>query len=98
VLGDVVGVQVANAIAAGLRHARDAGASFAANAAEYVTEESRDVVGRDELNAFHDDVDTIRDDVARIAARVARIQNALEHAALERPATNGRDLVEGPAK
>ena len=75
VFGDVVGVQVANAIAGGLRHARDAAGAFAGNAAEFVTEESRDVVARDELNAFHDDVDTLSDDVARIAARVTRLRN-----------------------
>lgn len=73
VFGDVVGVQIANALRAGLRHARDAGGAFASNAAEYVTEESRDVVGRDELNAFHDDVDRIRDDVERLAVRIARL-------------------------
>jgi len=76
VFGDVLGVQIANALRAGLRHARDAGGAFAVNAAEYVTEESRDVVGRDELNAFHDDVDTLRDDVERIAARVQRLRGA----------------------
>lgn len=74
VFGDVVGVQIANAVAGGLRHARDAAGAFASNAAEFVTEESRDVVPRDELNAFHDDVDTLRDDVERIAARVARLR------------------------
>lgn len=73
VFGDVVGVQIANALRAGLRHARDAGGAFASNAAEYVTEESRDVVGRDELNAFHDDVDRVRDDVERLAVRIARL-------------------------
>ena len=73
VFGDVIGVQIANAIAGGLRHARDAAGAFASNAAEFVTEESRDVVPRDELNAVHDDVDTLRDDVERIAARVARL-------------------------
>jgi ubiquinone biosynthesis protein UbiJ len=73
VFGDVLGVQIANALRAGFRHARDAGGAFASNAAEYVTEESRDVVGRDELNAFHDDVDTLRDDVERIATKVARL-------------------------
>src|SRR5690606_40081449 len=56
VFGDVVGVQVANAVAAGLRHARDAARDFAEVAAEYVTEESRDVVPRAELDAFLDDV------------------------------------------
>lgn len=75
VFGDVLGVQIAQAVRAALRHARDAGSAFAANAAEYVTEESRDVVGRDELNAFFDDVDTLRDDVERIAARVARLRS-----------------------
>lgn len=73
VFGDVLGVQVANALRAGLRHARDAGGAFATNAAEYVTEESRDVVGRDELNAFHDDVDRVRDDVERLAVRISRL-------------------------
>lgn len=73
VFGEVLGVQVAHAISAGLRHARGAGAAFAGNVAEFLTEESRDVVGRDELNAFHDDVDTLRDDVERLAARVARL-------------------------
>lgn len=74
VFGDVIGVQVANAIAAGLRHAGDAAGAFAGSAAEYVTEESRDVVPRDELAAFHDDVDTLRDDVERTAARIARLR------------------------
>jgi ubiquinone biosynthesis protein UbiJ len=76
VFGDIVGVQVANAVAAGLRHARDAGRDLAGTAAEYVTEESRDVVSRAELDAFHDDVDTLRDDAARLAARIARLHAA----------------------
>jgi ubiquinone biosynthesis accessory factor UbiJ len=75
VFGDVVGVQIANALRAGLRHARDAGSAFASNAAEYVTEESRDVVGRDELNAFHDDVDNLRDDAERLAVRIGRLRS-----------------------
>lgn len=75
VFGDILGVQIANAIAGAMRHAKDAAGAFAANAAEYVTEESRDVVPRDELNAFHDDVDALRDDVERAAARVARLGN-----------------------
>ncbi|MDI9237927.1 SCP2 sterol-binding domain-containing protein [Lysobacter sp. LF1] len=75
VFGDILGVQIANAFAAGLRHAREAAGALATNAAEYVTEESRDVVPRDELNAFHDDVDTLRDDVERLAARIARLRD-----------------------
>jgi ubiquinone biosynthesis protein UbiJ len=76
VFGEVIGVQVADAFAAGLRHARTAGRDIAETAAEYLTEESRDVVPRAELDAFHDDVDTLRDDAARLAARVARLRAA----------------------
>ena len=71
VFGDVVGVQIANALAAALRQARDLSRTLAHSTAEYLTEESRDVVGRDELDAFHDDVDALHDDVERLAARVA---------------------------
>jgi ubiquinone biosynthesis protein UbiJ len=74
VFGDVLGVQIANAFAGALKHATEAGRDFAETAVEYVVEESRDVVGRDELNAFHDDIDVLRDDVERIAARIGRLQ------------------------
>lgn len=74
--GDVVGVQVANAFASALKQARVLGGNLAESAVEYVVEESRDVVGRDELAAFHDDVDALRDDFERLAARVARIDGA----------------------
>lgn len=77
VFGDVVGVQIANGFAAALKQARAGGRSFAENAAEYLTEESRDVVPRAELEAFYDDVDALRDDAARLAARVARLNGRL---------------------
>ncbi|WP_203322260.1 ubiquinone biosynthesis accessory factor UbiJ [Pseudoxanthomonas beigongshangi] len=73
VFGDILGVQIANALRTGLRQARTAARGFAENTAEYLTEESRDVVARAELNAFHDDVDALRDDVERLAARVQRL-------------------------
>lgn len=73
VFGDVVGVQVANAARGAFVQMKDVGASLADNAASYVVEESRDVVGRAELDAFHDDVDSVRDGVERLAARVARL-------------------------
>jgi ubiquinone biosynthesis protein UbiJ len=77
VFGDVLGVQIANAFAGALKQARVAGRNLAESAAEFVTEESRDVVGRDELNAFHDDVDALRDDAERLAARIARLPSGL---------------------
>lgn len=73
VFGDVIGVQVAQAFASALGGARTLGGKLARDAAGYVVEESRDVVGRDELDAFHDDVDALRDGVERIAARIARL-------------------------
>jgi len=76
VLGDVVGVQVANGFAAALKQARTLAGGLAENAAEFVVEESRDVVGRDELDAFHDDVDALRDDFERLAARISRLDGA----------------------
>jgi len=78
VFGDVLGVQIANGVAAALRGARDGGRRFAGAAAEYVTEESRDVVPRAELDAFHDDVDVLRDDAARLAARIARLHKRID--------------------
>jgi ubiquinone biosynthesis accessory factor UbiJ len=77
VFGDVLGVQIANAVAGALRQARVTARNLAESAAEFVTEESRDVVGRDELNSFHDDVDALRDDVERLAARIARLPSGL---------------------
>jgi ubiquinone biosynthesis protein UbiJ len=74
VFGDVLGVQIAKALAAGLRQARDTAGAVAGSAAEYVTEESRDAVARGELAAFNDDVDELRDDVERLAARIARVR------------------------
>ena len=80
VFGEVLGVQVANLVASGLRQARDGSRELAEAAAEYVTEESRDVVARAELDAFHDDVDILRDDAERLLARVARLRTAAGHA------------------
>jgi ubiquinone biosynthesis protein UbiJ len=80
VFGDVLGVQIASAFAAALKQTRVAGRNLAESAAEFVTEESRDVVARAELNAFHDDVDVLRDDVERMAARVARLAGSGQHA------------------
>lgn len=75
VFGEVLGVQVAQTLRVALMQASRGAKDLAQTAAEYVTEESRDVVPRAELDAFHDDVDAIRDDVERLAARVVRLRN-----------------------
>jgi len=76
VFGDVLGVQIANGVAFALKRARIVARDAAESAADYLTEESRDVVGQAELHAFHDDVDALRDAGERVAARVARLRNA----------------------
>lgn len=77
-LGPVIGPQVAKAVRAGLREARVQAGAFAKAGAEFLTEESRDLVPKAEQQAFFDDVDAVRDRVERLAARLAR------HAAGER--------------
>lgn len=71
--GDIAGVQLAQLFAAALRGAKTAAGVMATNAAEFVQHESRDVIARDELVAFYDDIDILRDDVERMAARVERL-------------------------
>jgi ubiquinone biosynthesis protein UbiJ len=71
--GDIAGVQLAQLFAAALRGAKTAAGVMATNAAEFVQHESRDVIARDELAAFYDDIDILRDDVERMAARVERL-------------------------
>lgn len=73
VFGDVPGVQIAHALRDALRFGRATAQKFLRNGAEYLTEESRDVIGRDELDAFHDDVDMLRDRVERLAAKAAAL-------------------------
>jgi len=75
--GDVIGVQIANALRSALRFGRDTAGKFARNSAEFLTEESRDVPARAELDAFHDDVDALRDRVERLAAKIAGFDRAI---------------------
>lgn len=76
VFGDVIGVQVAQGLAGALRQAKVVGGALARSAAEFVTEETRDVVPRAELEAFYEDVDVLRDGVERLDARVRRLRPA----------------------
>lgn len=72
--GDIVGVQVAQAVAAALRGLRTTAAVVAGNTSEFLQHETRDVLSRAELDAFYDDVDALRDDVERLAVRVERVR------------------------
>jgi ubiquinone biosynthesis protein UbiJ len=73
-LGPIVGPQVSRVFREGLRAGGKLAQGLARDAAEYVTEESRDVVAKAELAAFHDDVDVLRDRAERLIARAARLR------------------------
>lgn len=72
VFGDVLGVQLARALKRGLEALRAGGKALARDGAEFLTEESRDLVPRAELDAFCDDVDDLRDAVERLERRMRR--------------------------
>jgi ubiquinone biosynthesis protein UbiJ len=73
-LGPLLGPQVARALREGLRAGAGVARNLARDAADYLSEESRDVVGRAELSAFLDDVDALRDRAERALARAARLR------------------------
>lgn len=77
-VGDVAAHQVGNVVRSVLGWGRQAGESLQRNAAEYLQEESRDLVAPAEARAFMRAVDTLRDDVERVAARLDRLQAARE--------------------
>src|SRR5918993_1204808 len=70
-LGPVLGPQVSRVLRDGLRGGVVLAQGLARDGAEYLTEESRDLVPRAELEAFYDDVDALRERVDRLAARVS---------------------------
>lgn len=76
-LGDVVGVQVAKALKAGIEGARRGARELAEAGADYLREERRDLLGQDELQAFCEDVDGLRDGVERAEHRLLRLQGRL---------------------
>jgi len=89
--GEVLGVQLANGVRAALRAGRDGAVQLARHGAEFLTEESRDVIGRAELDAHLDDVDALRDRVERLAARMRNLQRKLADADPSAPCRNGAE-------
>jgi ubiquinone biosynthesis protein UbiJ len=56
------------------------GRTFGENVAEYLQEESRDLVGKTEVEEFLQGVDRLRDTADRVEARLARIEQRLKGA------------------
>jgi ubiquinone biosynthesis protein UbiJ len=72
-LGPLLGPQVARALREGLRQGVKVARNLARDSADYLADESRDLVGRAELSAFLDDVDALRDRAERVLARATRL-------------------------
>ena len=89
VFGEVIGVQVASVVRTTLRTGRDGAVQLAKHGAEFLTEESRDVIGRAELDAHLDDVDALRDRVERLAARMQNLQRKLADSDTQLVGDNG---------
>lgn len=72
--GDVVAHQIGNAVRGFAQWGLNTVETLGRDVAEYLQEESRDLVVKAELDQFLDRVDTLRSDVDRLAQRVARLK------------------------
>lgn len=71
--GDVIGFQLARQFRRAFTAGRRGAAALATDGVEYLREESRDLVGRHELEDFLDDVDGLRERGDRLDARIRRL-------------------------
>lgn len=71
--GDVAGFQIARAFRTALAWGRSSARALAADTAEFLAEEGRDLVARAELDAFLDEVDATRERGDRLEARLRRL-------------------------
>ena len=76
--GDVMAHQVGNAVRGLFDWGRKTADTFGLDVAEYLQEESRDLVVKAELKPFLDGVDTLRLDADRLEQRVQRLQSRIK--------------------
>ena len=69
--GDVIGVPLARALHSAFDWSRESAEAFAHDTADFLRDESRDLIAAAEMDQFLDDVDALRDRAERLAARVA---------------------------
>jgi ubiquinone biosynthesis accessory factor UbiJ len=72
--GDVLGVPLAQAIAKGLRHARESAQHFTEDGADWLRDEARLTPAMGEVDDFLDGVDALRERAERLEARLARLR------------------------
>lgn len=68
--GDVLGVPLARTLQRAFAWARESAHALVQDSAEYLREESRDLIAPAEMEQFLDDVDGVRERADRLAARV----------------------------
>lgn len=74
IFGDLIAHQLGNLARGVLDWGRRAADTLARDSGEFLTEESRQIPTRFEIEEFLDEVDRLRDDVERCAARLERIE------------------------
>jgi ubiquinone biosynthesis protein UbiJ len=72
--GDVFGVQLARGLQRAFAWTRSTAHALVQDSAEYLREESRDLVAPAEMERFLDEVDALRDRAERLAARLERLR------------------------
>jgi ubiquinone biosynthesis protein UbiJ len=77
-VGDFAARRMAQRAHAAFSFVRRAGRTTARNVAEYLEEESRDLVSKAELEEFLQGVDRLRETADRIEARLARLEQRLK--------------------
>lgn len=75
-VGDAAAHHLASVARGALEFGRRAIGTFAQNAGEYLTEESRDLPTKPEVDAWLEAVDRLREDADRLEARIAILERA----------------------
>ncbi|MGH8110059.1 MAG: ubiquinone biosynthesis accessory factor UbiJ [Arenimonas sp.] len=78
VFGVVIGPQISKALREAFKQGTVVAKKFSQDSADFLTEESRDVVSGAEQAAFNEDVDDLRDRAERIFARFEKLKQAQE--------------------
>jgi len=74
--GDIAGVPLARALQRAFAYARESARAATQDTAEFLREESRDLVAPAEMESFLDEVDALRERTDRLEARVRRLDAA----------------------
>jgi ubiquinone biosynthesis accessory factor UbiJ len=74
--GDVIGVPLARGLRQAFTFARESAQALTQDTADFLREESRDLIAPAEMEQFLDDVDALRERADRLDARVQRLAQA----------------------